>query len=122
MNETETIADVEFAKAVEEIKDAGKDAGRAAGGWIADGNTTEEELRNVLQMWDDCDPAAPYAPSPFSGEWAGDPSLQSVIEDATGLTECTPEEEDELASAFEEAFAEAWQDEAERTVRAFLGE
>ena len=33
----------------------------------------------------------------------------------------SPEEEAELADAFEEAYALAWQEEAERTVRGLLG-
>ena len=116
------VTDAEFTAAVAAMKKAGADAGKASGGWIADGNTDEKELRSLLKMWDDGDPAAPGPHSPFSGEWADGLSVWDVIGDETELDpeELSGEEIDELATAFEEAFYEAWHAEAERTVRAML--
>jgi hypothetical protein len=104
------------------MRAAGERAGKAAGGWIADGNTSEETLRAILRQWDDGDPVAPSAPSPFSGEWADELTLRDVIDGETDIDpeSITPEEEAELADAFEEAYRDAWQEEAERTVRGFL--
>ena len=114
--------DAEFAAAMEAMRAAGRKSGTAAGGWIADGNTSEESLRITLQQWEDGDPAPPSAPSPFSGEWADSPTVEEVINSETDLNsdELEPEEIDELARAFEDEFSMAWQEEAERTVRALL--
>jgi hypothetical protein len=125
MDEFDTMmTDAQWALAIESMRQAGEDSGKAAGSWVADGNTPEAELRSVLQMWEDGDPAAPTAPAPFSGEWAGDPSPEDVIGANTDcdVESLSPEEIDELATAFEDAYFEAWQDEAERTVRGLLGE
>lgn len=118
------MTDTEWAAAVDAMRMAGERAGTAAGGWIADGNTREEALRALLRQWDDGDPAAPSAPMPFSGEWADDPSISDVIAMETDVDpdSLSPEEEAELADAFEEAYALAWQEEAERTARGLLGE
>jgi hypothetical protein len=120
----ETMTDAEWAKAVEDMREAGRGDGAAAGSWVADGNTSEDALRNLLRMWEEGDPAAPCPPSPFSGEWADDPTLSEVIDSNTDCDPdtLTPEEADELATAYEDAYSEAWQAEAERTVRGLLGE
>lgn len=120
---SDTLTDAEWAEAFTAMRRAGARAGKAAGGWIADGNTSEESLRALLKMWDEGDPAAPVPPSPFSGEWAGDPSLEEVIDAETDIDVETidPEEVSELGDAFEEEYCQAWHDEAERTVKAMLG-
>lgn len=112
----------EWAKATKAMADAGAKHGKNSGGWVTDGNTKEETLRNTLKQWDDGDPAAPTSPSPFSMEWADDTSVEEMIDQETDLCaeDLTPEERDELATAYEDAFHEAWQDEAERTVRGLL--
>lgn len=112
----------EWEAAVKAMGAAGKRDGTAAGGWVAGENTPEGTLRALLRMWDDGDPAAPSAPMPFSGEWAGDPTPEDVI----GCeTDCDPEslsdwERDDLVTEYEDAYLEAWQAEAERTVRGLL--
>jgi hypothetical protein len=120
----DTMTEAEWTECVEAMREAGTDAGRSAGSWIADGNTSDGALRVVLRQWEEGDPAAPSAPSPFSGEWGGDPTVEETIDAATPADPetLTPEEVDELASAYEDAFAVAWHEEAERTVRALLGE
>lgn len=117
------MTDAEFAAATAAMTEAGRRDGAAAGSWIADGNTSEASLRELLRRWDEGDPAAPGAPSPFSGEWADGPTVRDVIDRETDCDPetITPDEEDELAGAYEEAFGQAWQEEAERTVRALLG-
>lgn len=124
MPDTTPMTDAEWAAAVKAMADAGAQAGEAAGSWIADGNTDEATLWALLKMWDEGDPAAPCPPSPFSGEWADEPNLYDVIGSETDVDIDTLEHEeaDELASAFEEAYCEAWYIEAERTVRGLLHE
>ena len=118
------MTEAEWAAALESMRAAGQRTGTAAGSWVADGNTREETLRVIVRQWDEGDPLAPSAPSPFSGEWADSPSIRDVIEAETDADagSLSPEEEDELADAFEEAYALAWQEEAERTVRGLLPE
>jgi len=119
-----TVTDEEFANALQAMRAAGAKDGKAAGGWIADGNTSEAALREMLQQWDDGDPAAPESPMAFSGEWAGDPTVDDVVASETELRvrSLEPEELSELASAYEDAYTEAWYDEAQRTVRGLLPE
>lgn len=51
----------------------GADAGRAAGSWVIDGNTTEETARHILTGYEDGDPAVlDMQPWPLSGEYADD--------------------------------------------------
>lgn len=121
---SEHVTDAEFGLAVKAMADAGAAHGKAAGSWIADGNTREDALRNLLQLWEDGDPAAPYAPDPLSGEWADSPTLSELIDECTELDADTLDdgERDSLATAYEEAFRDAWQEEAERTVRGFLND
>jgi hypothetical protein len=117
------VADTTWDTAVAAMRAAGERDGKAAGSWIADGNTSEAALRRTLQLWEDGDPEAPSAPHPFSGEWADSPRPEDIIdaetEDYSGWS-MNVEEVDELASAYEDAYAQAWQEEAERTVRALL--
>lgn len=122
MTDTITLTDAEFALEIESMRKAGADAGHAAATWLVDGNTDEDTARRILAQWDEGDCNAPHAPAPFSGEWADDPTVSDVIERETSLEfdSLTPEEIDELTTAFEDAYAEAWQDEAERSVRAIL--
>lgn len=114
--------DEQWGEAIEAMRAAGASAGKASASWLVDGNTSEAALRMMLKQWEDGDPAAPSSPDPLSGEWAGDPSVAEVIEQHTDYDPDTmePEEADELADAYCEAFAEAWQAEAERSVRAML--
>lgn len=118
------VTDVEWDLALKAMELAGIRDGRAAGSWVADGNTSEIALRHMLKMWDDGDPAAPDAPQPFSGEWADSATVEDVIDAETELDaeSLTPEERDDLATTYETAYAAAWYDEAESTVRGFLPE
>lgn len=122
--DTLTLTDAEFAVEIENMRQADADAGKSSASWLVDGNTSEDTCRAILKQFDDGDPAAPSAPSPFSGEWAGDPTIEDVITDVCSVDfdSLEPEEVDELATAYEDAFYSAWQDEAERSVRASIGE
>ena len=123
MDDTLTLTESEWAQAVADMASAGHRDGTASGSWIADGNTSEESLRAVLEQWDNGDPAAPCAPSPFSGEWADDPTVDDIIGNNCDIDidSLTPEERDELADSYESAYSEAWQTEAERTARHCAG-
>lgn len=110
--------------AIDAMRNAGERNGTAAGTWVADGNTDERALKEMRRQWADGDPAAPEPPSPFSGEWAGGPSIEDMVDAETELDSDSlePEDLDELATAYEDAYYMAWAASAERTVNGLLGE
>jgi hypothetical protein len=51
----------------------GYSAGKAAGSWIIDGNTTLETCKRIVKGYDDGDPEImDIQPAPLSGEYAGE--------------------------------------------------
>lgn len=121
----ETMTEAEWGAAVEAMRAAGETAGKNAASWIADGNTSRLALEGMLRAFEgDADPGAVAAPAPFSGEWASGPSVADVIGSETEADpdELAPEERDELATVFEDAYYEAFHAEGERIVRGMLGE
>lgn len=97
--------------------ESGKDAGRAAGSWVVDGNTTTSTARTVLQQLDDHDPELmDMIPNPLSGEWAGEsiPELSGYY----GIDL----EDDNLATLFETAYVDGWMFEVARSAHAILDE
>jgi hypothetical protein len=60
----------------------GASAGKAAGSWAIDGTTTAEAARRILKGYEDGDPAVlDMQPSPLSGEWAGGPTEDDVLDE-----------------------------------------
>jgi len=97
----------------EHARELGSDAGRAAGSWVVDGNTSADELRLIASDEWEADP-----PAPLSGEWAGDPSPRDILEQC-GLSE-DDDSADDVLSEYEQAFSEAWTAEAQRSALAML--
>lgn len=99
---------------------AGYDAGKSAGSWIIDGNTSEEVARRILAGIKDGDPEVlDQLPSaPFSGEWADGIMARDVLL-GYGLDEDAPEAE-ELLTAFEDGYSSGAEDEVARAARAIL--
>lgn len=100
MNDTESVVgDIE-----ESAEKAGAEAGRAAGSWIIDGNTTEAAARLLLKGIEDGDPEVMDAlpSSPLSGEWADAPSPSDILE-RVGMS---PDHEgaDDVLAAFEAGY------------------
>lgn len=114
------------AKATEYAAELGRRAGVAAASWYIDGNTSEDTLLRILNGIEEGDPEVLGTfPTPnLSGEWAGDPTPTSVLEDITDeIDEDIPVElEDELLNAWEDAAWSAVQDEIQRMATAMLGE
>lgn len=95
---------------------AGHKAGTAAGSWVLDGNSTNETAHRILEGLEDGDPEIfDMCPSPLSGEWAGESIPELSAEYGIDL------EDDILASAFEQGFADGWSAEVERSARVILG-
>jgi hypothetical protein len=121
---SDAMSDAEWKAALIAMDKAGTRAGTAAGSYLVDGNTTEEQAETLLKQIEEGDPAAPCPPDPLSGEWADMPRLWDVIADETDcdLDSLTPDEESELGDAYEQAFYAAWYDEVERSCRAKIAD
>jgi len=91
-----------------------------------DGNTDHVWAAETLRMVEDGDPAAdgrlPERPS-LSGEWAGSMTPAALVLEVTGrfVEDVDPDHVDELCGAWEESAARAFDEEAERVLRAAAG-
>jgi hypothetical protein len=136
--------------ALDEATERGADAGRAAGSWVIDGNTSPETARNILRGIDDGDPMVmDMAPGPLSGEWAGESVTEllgdlitahatgNLTHNVNGSNHCRAcgcvvilfddddhgdcqESADEIADAYEAAYGDAYWHEVHRSARAVL--
>lgn len=98
---------------IEAARELGRKAGRCAGSWAADGNTSVEHARKVLAMMEAGDPAAEqFLPCPpnLSGEYADDPTPLSVAREVTGDDDPSGDVVDALAEAWEEGAMETFED------------
>jgi len=104
----------------EAARKEGYEAGVAAGTWLLDGNSTEDDARTLLQGLEDGDPAVleSLPSSPLSGEWADAPLPRDVLE-PYGMTD-DDDAADDILSAYEDGYDEGVIDEAERSARAML--
>ena len=97
-----------------QAKSAGAEAGKNAGSWVIDGNTTIETCRRILAGYNDGDPEImDMQPSPLSGEHAGS-SIPEIFGD--------PEPTQEIMDAYEQAFTDAYWDTVLDAVRYHLPE
>lgn len=99
---------------------AGYEHGLAAGSWVTDGNTTDDTCRALLAGIEDGDPMIldQLPSSPLSGEWAGDPTPQSVLEALDVYDD--DERADDLLRAYEDGFARGVEEEVVRSCKAVL--
>lgn len=97
--------------------------GEADASWTTDGNTTDDQYREILRMIDEGDPAldAIMPSGPLSGEYAGG-SMPEIWADATG--EDAPEDGWPLymADEYELAYWSAWEHELARVCRYHLAD
>lgn len=109
MSAASWAADVAAATAV------GAAAGKAAGSWVIDGNTSAADAAALLRGIADGDPAVmDLCPSPLSGEWAEESIPELSDRYGFDLTD------DETATAYETAFADAFWAEVERAANAVI--
>ena len=113
MLDTTKLSDQAFA--------LGREHGVSAGSWVIDGNTPIETVEHILKGYEDGDPEVmDIEPSPLSGEWADDPTPQTLA-DALGLAEeHRGTELDQLCTDYELGFSEGFWDEVTRSARAVL--
>jgi hypothetical protein len=109
-----------WAQTVAEAASMGADAGKAAGTWAFDGNTTEATWSAARRMYDEGDPALwDGYQSPLSGEWADGLTPDSLMDDLGIIARtATDEGHDELCTAYETAHSQAWADEVGRAIAA----
>lgn len=99
------------------LETSGEAAGRAAGSWVTDGNSSDADRLAVIRAAEDCELDIP---SPLSGEWADGWTEDRVFEDA-GVT--MPEDDDaraELLSVWEDAFRDGFESQAVADARGSL--
>lgn len=113
----------------DEARRRGLEAGKAAGSWVIDGNTTEETARRILQGYEDGDPKIlDMQPSPLSGEWADGESADQLVSELVDLNEASiswgelAELQDEVCRAFEDGYADGYWAEVQRSARAIAEE
>jgi len=103
----------------------GREAGHNAGTWVIDGNTTVETARKIPQGYEDGDPEVmDMQPSPLSGEWADDPTIQNVLDDIASeaeVWEIDPDSEDDLLIVYENSYSDGYWHEVIRAANAVIG-
>jgi hypothetical protein len=93
----------------------GYEAGKAAGSWIIDGNTSSETAAHILRGIAECDPEVmDLQPSPLSGEWAG----ESIGELIDGYAELSEDEQNTVCDAYEAGYSDGFWAEVERSAKA----
>lgn len=113
----------QVAEYLEGARILGREHGKNAGSWAADGNTSHEHIRRMLAMIEDGDPQAyDYLPCPsLSGEWADETTCRDLVGLVTGSDESVADWlEEEIAQAWEDGVAETFEDACVETLRAFL--
>src|SRR5579859_7892445 len=109
-------------KAIREAGRVGRLRGQAAGSWVLDGNSSQESARKLLQGWEDGDPEVmDIQPSPLSGEYADDPTQQSLLRELGYKEADFPDEADDIATAYEQAYGEGSWEEVRSHARAIAG-
>lgn len=111
---------------VEEARNRGEEAGRAAGSWVIDGNTSTETARKILQGLEDGNPETmDMMPAPLSGEWAGESIMELLGDFAYPINPDYPDEGSdvplEVCDAYEQGFMESYWAEVERAATYILG-
>jgi hypothetical protein len=103
----------------EAMQESGEKAGRAAGSWVTDGNSTDDDRRAVIRMIEECEFETP---NPLSGEYADGWTEERAFEDA-GVS--MPEDDDErssLLTVWEDAFRSGFEAQAGEDARGSLSD
>jgi hypothetical protein len=106
---THTTTDQNTAR----MRELGAEAGRMAGSWVVDGNTSADTLRALVSDDYEFD-----VPAPLSGEWADGPLPREVLAEV-GLSE-DDDAADDMLSEYEQSYSDAYIAEAQRSAKAML--
>jgi len=101
----------------EAMRESGEAAGKAAGSWVSDGNSTDEHLRGVLRAIEECEFEIP---APFSGEWSDSWTPARAFEEADVEQPEDDEEAAPLLDAWEDGFRTGYEEQAAEDARGFL--
>lgn len=97
----------------------GREHGKARGSWVIDGNTSTFRALRIIQGYEDCNPEVmDMEPAPLSGEWADDPTPESVYAEL-GVSE-DDDPAGQLLTDYELGFSEGFWDEVQRAARGVL--
>ena len=101
-----------------------REDGTARGSWVVDGTSGERFIRDLLRRYEDGDPEAyDLEPAPLSGEYADDPTPNTVYR-SLGMSDEDVERDDpagQLLTDYEIAFSEAFWAEVYRSAVAAFG-
>lgn len=104
-----------------QVETLARDHGKAAGSWVIDGNTRDETKRKILTWHEEGDPQFyDLIPAPLSGEWADDPTPDTLADELELSEEHRVSELDQICTDYEMAFSEAFTDEVVRSCLATL--
>jgi hypothetical protein len=107
---------------VQEARSMGIDAATNAASWVVNGNTSDDHIRRVLQLMEDCDPFADdYLPRypDLSGEFAGDYTPLTLARDILDADDPSAEDIDTLADAWEDGVSETFYSACESILREY---
>lgn len=115
MNHEETDRAILLSVKLDSIGVDALQAGKAAGSWVFDGNTSTETYAYVLRGFEDGDPEImDMCPAPLSGEWADSPTPDSLRKEYALYND---DEVDRACDRYEEKYQEGFWDEVERAAR-----
>lgn len=95
---------------INKARSLGTEKGKAAGSWEVDGNTPHDALVAII----DDETYFDELRTPLSGEFAGDYLLSDLLADLDIDMATDPVDYDELATAFEDAFLQAYIEQAQK--------
>ena len=108
-----------FDQMIKDATELGRERGHAAATWAG---IDDNNVARIARQWQDGDPALfDMIPGPLSGEFAGDPTPSSLL-DEIGFAERSVIEDpfgtdgDEICTAYEVAYQEAYASEFERQI------
>lgn len=105
-----------------EVAVAGFLRGWDSGTWVLDGNSTEAEARALLDGFADGDPMIYDSLGDFSfGEWSGESEREIIGAFVDDFDSLAPEDVDELANTYLDAWHAGRDASAENEARMFLG-
>lgn len=104
----------EMEAAIKAMQEAGRKAGKNDAGWLLDGNSSKETAAALLEQIENCE-----LDTPARGE--GDPTTNELIDEHTEWDAESLEEgeRDVLSLAYDDEYAEGFQEEAERIARLY---
>ncbi|MEO6733770.1 MAG: hypothetical protein ABIN01_21280 [Ferruginibacter sp.] len=107
---------------LDRAEEIGKRHGKAQADWVVDGNVSKEYASSMIKMHDDGDPVfydrTRPVHGPLSGVHAGDLTVDELLDEIGIPSALREESEDEVCSAYEEAFYSSWTEEVVRALTA----